>query len=325
MTNPWTVIEPPSQDLNARRIDHTHPYDMFWAKDHVGHYLFVYEFPKDRSDVHQLAVPDLAGIKVQYVLATTGSAKNQFALILNDPQDWELFYSLCADLVGTTRQAATPQSALQAILRRLARWHEFLKAGRNGLLSEEKIKGLIGELLFLKKHLIPAFGLGHAVEFWQGPEGAPQDFAVANCAIEVKCQSGGTRPYVRISSEFQLCSQLPELYLFVVTLGKGTEDLPGTVTLPGLIADIRTALASAAYDPFERFNDLLYSVGYIDLDAYLDFIYVVTDESMYRVGPDFPRVCHDTLPQGIAHVTYDLDLVVCAQYAARPSWMEALW
>lgn len=324
MTNPWSLIEPPAQDLNARRIDHTHPYDMFWAKDHVGHYLFLYEFPKNRGDVRQLELPDLAGIKAQYVPAQTGSLRNQFALILNDPQDWELFYSLCSDLVGATRQAATPQSALQAVLRRLARWHEFLRAGRSELLSEEKVKGLIGELLFLKKHLIPAFGPGDAVRFWQGPEGAPQDFTALECAIEVKCQSGGTRPYVRISSEFQLCSQFPELYLFVVTLGKGTVDLPGTVTLPGLVADIKTALASASYDQIERFNDLLYSVGYIDLDAYLNFIYIVTDESMYRVGPGFPRVCHDTLPHGLAHVTYDLDLLACAQFTGRPSWMETI-
>jgi hypothetical protein len=285
--------------------------------------LFLFEFPKEQDDAPHLVLPDLAGIKVQYIPAAPGVSKNQFALILNDAPDWELFYSLCFDLVGATRHASSPEVALQIILRRLARWHEFLKAGRGGLLSEEKIKGLIGELLFLKKHLTPAFGAGNAVKFWQGPEGAPQDFTAGDCAIEVKCQSGGTRPYVRISSEFQLCSQLPELYLFVATLGKGTENLPGAITLPDLIADIRRELGMASYDQIERFNDLLYSVGYTESNSYLNFVYLVTDESMYRVGTGFPRICPGNLPQGVVQVTYDIDLLSCAGFAGCPSWMEA--
>lgn len=323
MTNPWSLINQPAQDLSARRVDATHPYDMFWAKDWLGHYLFIFESAKQQDDLPQLVLPDLAGIKAQYVPAATNFPKNQFALILNNSQDWELFYSLCLDLVRATRQAPSPVAALQIILRRLARWHEFLKAGHSGLFSEEKIKGLIGELLFLKRHLTPAFGLGNAVKFWLGPEGAPHDFAAGDCAIEVKCQSGGTRPYVRISSEFQLCSQLPELYLFVVTLGKGTEDLPDTITLPGLIADIRRELGHASYDKLERFNDLLYSLGYIESDSYLNFTYLVIDESMYRVGPGFPRICPVNLIQGVARVSYDIDLVACAGFAGCPTWMEA--
>lgn len=323
MTNPWSLINQPAQDLSARRVDAAHPYDMFWAKDQLGHYLFIFEFSKEQEEVRHLDLPDLAGIKTQYIPAAPSLSRNQFTLILNNSQDWELFYSLCSDLVGATRQAPSPKVALQIILRRLARWHEFLKAGRGGLLSEEKIKGLLGELLFLKKHLAPAFGLGNAVKFWQGPEGAPQDFAVGECAIEVKCHSGGTRPYVRISSEFQLCNHLPELYLFVVTLSKGTEDLPDTVTLPSLIADVKRELGLASYDQLERFNDLLYSVGYIESNSYLNFIYLVTDESMYRVGPGFPRICPGNLTQGVARVSYEIDLLVCAEFAGCPTWMEA--
>lgn len=323
MSNPWSAIAQPSRDLNALRIDSTHPHDMFWAKDQAGHYLFIFEFAEDVSAVRQLVLPDLSGIKAQYAAAAPGAARNKFALILNNTQDWELFYSLCSDLVGATRLAPSPQTAIHIILRRLARWHEFLKS-RRGLLGEEKIKGLIGELLFLKKHLIPAFGPGNAIKLWQGPDGAPQDFAVGDCAIEVKCHSAGTRPYVSISSEFQLCSQLPELYLFVVALSKGTEDLPGTVTLPGLIADIRGTLGEVSYDQLERFNDLLYSIGYIESDQYLNYIYLMTSQSMFRVEPGFPRLCPDDLIQGVARITYDIDLLACARFAGCPAWMEAI-
>ena len=45
MINPWDEITPPIKDLSARRVDHSHPLDLFWARDHLGSYLFVYEFP----------------------------------------------------------------------------------------------------------------------------------------------------------------------------------------------------------------------------------------------------------------------------------------
>lgn len=176
MTNPWNAIDPPSRDVNARRIDHTHPFDMFWAKDQLGHFLFIFEFSEHQNTMRQSLLPDLAGIKAYYLPATANATVNRLVLLLNEQQNWELFYSLCNDLVGATRQAPSSQVALEIILRRLARWHEFLKANRSRLLGEEKIKGLIGELVFLRNYLIPKFGAGSAVNFWQGPEGTPQDF-----------------------------------------------------------------------------------------------------------------------------------------------------
>jgi len=44
MNNPWENINPPSKDVSARRVDHTHNLDLFWGRDHLGHYLFIYEF-----------------------------------------------------------------------------------------------------------------------------------------------------------------------------------------------------------------------------------------------------------------------------------------
>lgn len=323
MNNPWNPIEPPPQDINARRIDHTHPFDMFWARDHLGHYLFVFEFDAEQ-DQRNLLLPDLAEIKPYFLAAQNNSDNNRLILLLNNQNNWELFYSLCTDLVGATRYATSAKSAVQIFLRRLDRWHEFLKANRSGLLSEEKIKGLIGELLFIKKHLTPAFGVGKAVSFWQGPEGLPQDFNVGQSAIEVKCQSGGTRPYIRISSEDQLCSQLPETLLFVVTLGKAPADFPDAVHLPGLVADIRQELRLAASNQTERFNDLLYATGYIDSENYVDFSYVVVNESMFRVSEGFPKICPADIHPGISKVSYEISLAACAPYQHRPDWMEVI-
>ena len=320
MNNPWDKINSPSKDVSARRVDHTHTFDLFWAKDHLGRYLFIYEFLSEEI-ISKSDLPDLVGVEVVYLCADSNSQKSRLVLILNEQSNWELFLSLCNDLVQATRQAKTPSTAFQTILRRLARWHDFLQTNRSDLLTEEKIKGLIGELLFIKNHLIPAFGAGQAVQFWQGAEGYPQDFNVNDSAIEVKCQSGATSPYVKITSGDQLCPQLPEMFLFVITLGKtslGTED---AINLPSLVSYIRGDLQIDTSNQIERFNDLLYTIGYIDSDRYLDFSYILTDEKMFWVTEGFPRICTNNIHHGVVKLSYNISLSECTPFEKQPDWM----
>jgi hypothetical protein len=210
------------------------------------------------------------------------------------------------------------------MLRRLTHWQEFLKNSMSSLLGEEKILGLIGELLFIKNNLIPAFGVGQSVKFWQGPEGLPQDFNVNDSAIEVKCQLGTTTPYIKISSVDQLCPQLPEMYLFVVTLGKTIPDAANSINLPKLTTQIIDILKSDAPEQLERFNDHLLQVGYFESDRYLDFNYIFIGEKMFHVGDGFPRICPRDIPQGIINLSYSIGLSECVQFEKKPAWMEII-
>jgi hypothetical protein len=180
---------------------------------------------------------------------------------------------------------------------------------------------LIGELLFIRNYLIPVFGAGQAIQFWQGPEGLPQDFNVNNSAIEVKCQSGASSPYVRITSADQLCPQLPEMYLFVITLGKTTPETEGAINLPGLVAHIRDILQSNASSQIERFNDLLYMIGYIDSEQYLDFSYILADEKKFEVIEGFPRICANDIHHGVVKLSYNISLSECEPFEGQPGWI----
>lgn len=321
MNNPWDEITPPSKDLSARRVDHTHPLDLFWARDHLGNYLFVYEFEKIDIKL-PTALPALAGIQSMFLKAENTKYKNRFVLLLKERVRWEIFLSLCNDLLQVTRHAKSPSLAIQTLLRRLSHWQEFLKKIRPTILPEETIKGLIGELLFIKKHLIPVFGVVPAIKFWQGPEGLPQDFNVNDSAIEVKCQSGATAPNVRITSEEQLCPQLPEMYLYVVTLGKTTVDNEEVMNLPSLIGDLRKELEFEETDIIERFNDLLHMIGYIDSDLYSDYCYILTGQKIFQVNDNFPRICNENIPLGVNRLSYHIDLFACEPFEKHPAWMK---
>ena len=321
MNNPWEAISLPTRDLNARRINAEHPLDLFWARNHIGQYLFIYEF-KSNEDFSNLTTPSLAGITSGLYPAEDEPGLSRVVLTLNEQANWEIFYSLCMDVFHSTSQLTSAEGSAQSILRRLQRWHEFLKKRRSELLSEEQIKGLLGELIFLHDYLFATFDPGQAIKFWLGPEGFPQDFNVNNCSIEVKCQAGGTSPIIRVSSIDQLCSQMPEMYLFVVTLGKSSSELEGALNLPGLVSKIRADLNRVGSDQMERFNDLLFVAGYIDSERYLEYSYVLTNEDMFRVGGEFPRICRSEVHPGIARVVYDIDLSLCEPFAEWPDWIE---
>ncbi|MBU1341775.1 MAG: PD-(D/E)XK motif protein [Proteobacteria bacterium] len=323
MNNPWEEIQIPSHDILYRIIDSEHPLRLLRARDTYGRFLFIYEF--SHPDHIPDKFPELNGIDIHLQGPDQSSAGNYMLLIvLKDNKEWQIFLSLCNDLVSSTKALEKQTEATLIILRRLKRWQDFLQRARSGLLPEKEIKGLIGELLFIKRHLIPAFGAGTAIQFWQGPEDAPQDFNVHDCAVEVKCQLGTTTPVVRVSSADQLCSQLSETYLYVITLGKSDVGTKVAVNLPSLISDIRNQLESDSPAELERFNDLLYQTGYIELEEYKRFNYIPASEKMFAVENDFPRICSEDLIPGVERVTYNINLFDCEPFSASPDWMKLL-
>jgi hypothetical protein len=189
-------------------------------------------------------------------------------------------------------------------------------------MNEAQQKGLIGELLFLRDYLLPRFSVSVALSFWQGPFDAPQDFCIGDSAVEVKCQLGTSRPLIRISSIEQLNTQLARLYLFVVTVGKGTEETDNTINLPIIISEIRDQIQSSQPSSGELFENLLLQAGYMDLQEYNEFRFIVSKFRFYEVTDDFPKLHSADIPEGIANVTMDIMLDKCSQYVVAPELVK---
>ncbi|MDB4286731.1 PD-(D/E)XK motif protein [Akkermansiaceae bacterium] len=320
MNNPWSQIAKPVRDFNVRLVGNKHPLKLYWGRDTRGRYLFIYDALPDGLP-EKSSLPNLEGIGAH--LTNEGSESAKLILILNETVNWELFHALCSDLVRATEKVEDGQTASSVLLRRLNRWQEFLKKARSGILSMESIKGLIGELIYLSKHVVPVFGLNNAVSFWKGPEGAPQDFAVNNTAIEIKCQSGSSKPYVRITSAEQLDPQLPEGFLTVFTIATADEEDKEQFTLNSVVEELRIALQTASEPARERFEDLLYLAGYITSEAYDEHQFHVIAVKSFTLEDDFPRLKTSEIPPGIDNVTYNLSLEACAEYEGQPNWKHS--
>lgn len=310
MNNPWNNIETPSHEFNVRLVSDKHPLKLYWGKDARGGYLFVTQIPRD-SVPDKKVLPELAGICVAVSKAPDCV---RLVLLLNETANWELFKALCVDLIRASETAKSDVEAVAVIVRRLVRWHEFLKRERVHLLSPEAVKGLIGELLFLESKIAPHFGWDLAVSFWKGPADAPQDFAIHDTAVEVKCQSGISKPYIQISSLEQMDAQLPNFYLAVHTLATAEPDNVDGFTLNGLVARIRAALNATSNASRELFESLLFQAGYIQLDAYDETRFRCVATRVFKVTGDFPRLTPATVPKGIAKISYQISLESCIPF-----------
>lgn len=318
MNNPWAEIEKPTTDFNVRLVAESHPLKLYWGRDSEGRLLFVYESaPENVPDKRSL--PTLTGIGTGVSIRDDSA---RLVLLLRQKENWELFHALCSDLVRATSIIPAGPAAGSVVLRRLIRWQEFLQKARPRTLSIEAIKGLIGELLFLSKKVAPNFGWDDAVSFWKGPEGAPQDFAIHQIAVEVKCQAGSTKPFVRISSLEQLDPQLPEGYLVVYTISTTDDDDSEGFSLNGLVERIREDLQSCSAEARERFEDLLYQSDYVTTEFYDEPRFAAVSVRSFTIDEEFPRLTPSGVAPGIDDVKYRLSLEACSPHEARPEWWE---
>src|SRR5882672_5698196 len=192
-------------------------------------------------------------------LALEVEGKAHFGVALKEPRFADVFAALAEDLMRRVGEAATPREQANTFLGQLSRWQKFLSASQEGL-TEEQQRGLWGELNFLRKHLLGAFGPA-AVAGWKGGEKAHQDFQFESSAVEVKTTLAKQPQVVRITSERQLDdSAWDSLFLNVIALemhdGNGE-------TLTAMIASLRAMLA-ADTAARERFEDKLLTIGYLD-------------------------------------------------------------
>ena len=144
-----------------------------------------------------------------------------------------------------------------------------------------------------------------AVDGWCGADRVQQDFIFSDTAIEVKSLSGRERNAVRISSENQLESLTAELFLAVYRLSE-LSDSDKAASLNELVRSIESEVADA--DALEQFSHKLAAYGYARLREYDAPRFLVSELQTYRVRDGFPRLARSEIPNGIARLSYDIEL-----------------
>ncbi|MDF1878856.1 PD-(D/E)XK motif protein [Sulfurimonas sp. SAG-AH-194-C20] len=307
--NPWLNIEEPQANINFNAVlaDKDNLLEFYWAKDSFGNLLFILH-TQSKVIINQ-KIPALNGISI-----SVGSIDftNQLLLTLSSIADKDIFYTLCKDLLKSTHNLDNETLAIRSILKRLEKWQYFLKSSRK-IIDKKHLKGLIGELYLIKKHLLKKYSSNEVLEFWKAPLQSVQDFEIDSMTIEVKTKSSVNS--VTISSYEQLFTELNTLYLFVVTLTEATKNTAESFTIYDMVNDIKELIGLDDLSLIDKFNNLLMQYGFIELSEYEDFYFIITSDEFYTVTDDFPKVSE--IPEGIEKLTYRINLDTCKSFLLK--------
>lgn len=312
--DPWRQIPRPKQDLNvgARRVDPILPWDLFWAVDAKGRCLLLLQHETDRKWSSRL--PKLRGLELDFHVRGTGD-RDLLLLRLLDDESREIFHRLCLDIISAVGKAQSEGEAIERFLGRTLRWHRLLRSGRDGCLSDEEQRGLLGELKVLRKVLFPILGAGAAVSSWTGPLGAPKDFEIGRVCIEVKARRGASVPSVFISSEHQLdTAGVDALFLCVLEITETSEDDQDAVTITEVVRQLRREVEVQDLRTAELFEERVSAVGFEWTDDYSDKWWSVGGEHVFDVREGFPRITSSSCPVGVRDLRYAISLSACEPF-----------
>jgi len=201
----------------------------------------------------------------------------------------------------------------ESVISTITKFRQFWHNGYRGIMTEEQIKGLFGELWFMLVWLIPK-NL-ESVIGWIGPTRACHDFEFGNSAIEVKTTSS-TRGHVHKINGLEQLQPPPEgeLFLYSMRLKKENTALN---SLPMLVEKIIDILREKPI-LLEIFERRLVEAGYFFeyTEDYAEYCFQITGERLYIVNDKFPKISFNDLkeglPRGVEHVTYDINLEACS-------------
>ena len=313
MTDPWNGITPPLRNtlISARRVDPSTRWDLFWGVDGARNPLLILQHDKGLLRVRRL--PILRGLRVETLPADHGTDE-RILIRLTDREQRDIFLRFCRDIVESTVLATTEEQAVERFLARTWRWHRLLQGGRDSRLSDQEQKGLIGELLVLVRHILPALGATDAVRCWTGPLGSPHDFEISHIHVEAKAR-GSSVPLVNISSEFQLdASSVDTLFLHVTEVAIAAQGTANASTLTDVAKKARSDIAGEDMVAVELLEQRLTAVGFTWTDDYSDKLWLVAGESVYEVREGFPRITPAMFPSGVGNVGYTIALPDCKPF-----------
>ena len=231
-------------------------------------------------------------------------------LLLQLLDEDSVFINLCYDLIESSRKATTDIEALSMFFFRFQKWQKLMEKGIN-ILSEEVVRGLIGEIIYMKNYLIKDLKWDDVISAWLGTEGADKDFVFHETWVEVKSIRPG-KNFVTISSLEQLSSDKVGTLAIVEIDNTSSSDVNG-FTLVGIIDEVKNLLYNNL-NSLNKFESKLIEMGFIENSEYHEKYYVFNQCNQYAVNENFPKIVKGSLPNGILNARYDISLATISAF-----------
>jgi hypothetical protein len=235
------------------------------------------------------------------------------ALRLVDPDFGDLFHQLVTDVVGEILACDKRGDVIAAIVRILSRWQMFLE-GHVGPMSEQEVRGLVGELVVLER-LSRRIGVARALVAWRAPHGSIRDFESGAESIEVKTYAPSSGAVVQISDPLQLLPD-PGVPLLLACQALSRTDGQG-FALPELVRQVRKSFDSD-HVLGDDLTNALAARGYLDShsDRYLTR-YTLGEMMVFQVRDGFPRIDPAQITPGITALQFAVSVAALSRFAVN--------
>lgn len=297
----------PETGYVSLRIDGICIPDLFIGKNSDGNRCLILEVPPEiEIKFKQLSKENLK--------AYFHKQEQCIILELLDSYYFELFNELTVSLYNVLFQIKDPKESTDNFILTINKWSAFLSGKKSKDLSEEEIKGVIGELVCLDRWIREDENeqINQILEGWRGPYDETYDFEFEDRTIEVKSKSVHSSE-VRISNEYQL-DPLPSknLSLCVVSLMPNQNGFD----IAAIIDSIRNNILSVGGDITIFYTALaeknLFSNSFSNYKQYRYKIPLI--EVFDANSRDFPALRKSDLKSGLRNLRYILGLVECSDY-----------
>lgn len=318
----WASVQSPASPdgISGRRATGL-PSDrpVYLAVDNRGRRHLLVQVPDTTAPVSQRETRSLEVTTARFQVGSNPEAV-YVDLACTDSAQFATFSAVAQDLIRSLRHSLGPRR--DSIINALARWRAFWSAKATGM-SREDALGLFGELWFLRRWL-GAVNV-EAINCWQATDAARHDFQWQSASVEVKTaatQSTGAPVHHIVSLDQLADPERGQLFLFSLQV---CDDALAANTLHSLV----NSLIGDLQDDFQALsalNEKLAARGYSPADHQAPARPLrILAERLYRVIGRFPRLLRTTfeplgLPNGVAQVSYSLDLAACENWlvARRP-------
>ena len=288
-----------------QRVNSTHLLDLYVGNDDTARWtlLLISEYPPMK----------VASSRMILVKSGRRSDKKwSLSFSLVDDSYRDMFVLFCEDIIASSACISNKEKATRFVGKRYKEWREMLANAHDSLLSPEEIKGLLGEMYFLKVFLCTRYGAKEAALSWTGPKHLPQDYIIDDTWYEVKTVSS-SRAEVTISSIEQLdCVKPGELV--VIRADKTSVTNTDAVNLNTLYRELLAMLSDD--DAREQFSTMLLHYGYYPRPEYEEeeYTFEIKATTRYAVSTDFPCIRRTNLPESITEAKYSLSLTTIDSY-----------
>lgn len=269
----------------------------------LGREALIVSFPGSWP-VKQARLPEGKGFDVSCIEGqTVFTGKTAIALVRRPEGSPDIFAIMVVDVLRALETAANSaaRDVMETFLERVREWQAFMARTHRPLSSDAQI-GLLGELWMLRILTNSSLGAG-ALDCWQGPLRAAQDFHVRGGAIEVKSTVRTGSFLARINSIEQLDGERAPIFLCAFRFEENKDGF----SLVDLVSELRESFGLAGIQ--RGFEALLMVMGYLEEHSTLySRTLTLKDARTFRSEGDMPRLTRACLPAAIRSAAYVLDL-----------------